>query len=685
MPKVSIIIPVHNQIDFTKKAIESLYQFTNEKDFELIVVDNGSMDGTIDYLMEMNKSNLYFKEMGFNAGWGKGLNEVYKHLSPDSEFVLWANNDILFEKDWFPKMLAHFRPGIGAVGPTSNYVNGRQRIELNDGKWEEEVQWLIGFFLMFRRGVIDAIGDVDERFNEGGCEEWDYIIRMQKKLGLKCVIARDVYIHHFGSQTIMNTVCHNEEEYHQYCQKMIDILENKWDKKFISEWLPQKITVSQAQTERSPWPSNCLLGLAIPHTWPNINYVTHLSLMGMKKPNMIILEAGSGGELDQKREFQIEKGLIQGCTHIFVADGDMRYPNNILIDLFKVLEEGADLAGGLCYRGYPPYDPIAWHPTEHRMLIPFKDYKFGDVIDSGAMGGACLLVKRGVFEKLSRPWFKNREEIAINDNGEEWIDYQEGDNYFTRKATGAGFKLRIFTKYDVDHMREFPVNRDLWLTHGLLSRCGDWGTIIALFKKLGDRKWIEREINGASTEIDWPITQKHYEISTLYQLLLGKKVKIVLEIGSQKGGTARLWANLVKPYQGHVYSIDQAFKGQMVYQGTDLEDMITEIKGDSHGHAVIQKVSELISDNGGPVDFLFIDGDHSLAGVKADFEAYAPMVKPGGFIAIHDILDTEWNRKQNCHVADFWNSIKEKYNHFEIVDPNDRNWSGIGVLEWKEV
>jgi hypothetical protein len=59
------------------------------------------------------------------------------------------------------------------------------------------------------------------------------------------------------------------------------------------------------------------------------------------------------------------------------------------------------------------------------------------------------------------------------------------------------------------------------------------------------------------------------------------------------------------------------------------------------------------------------------------------LVKEGGWIAFHDILDTEWHRGQNCLVSDFWSEIKEKYNHIEIIDPNDKRWMGIGLIEWK--
>lgn len=669
-------MPVHNQIEFTKKALESLYEFTGAHDFEILMINNGSTDETFGQLLDFGKGrpNLRLIDNCENLGWVKALNQGFKHLG-DSDFILWANNDIVFEKDWLPKMLAHFRPGVGAVGPTSNYVNGRQRVEIGHGEWEEEVQWLIGFFLMFRRGVIDALGDVDERFQLGGSEEWDYIIRMQKQFGLKCVIARDVYIHHFGSKTIMETICKNGESYNDYCERMHKILVDKWGEDFIKTWMNQKISIPQSP-EHLPWPANCKLGRAMPHTWSHIEYMTALSLEAMRKPNMIVLEAGRGSEMDTKREHQIESGMVQGCTHFFICDGDMVFPPNILIDLFNVLNDGADIAGGLCYRGYPPYDPIAWHPTEDRMLLPFVDFKFGDVVDVAATGAACLLVKREVFEKLPKPWFQRRYK---KEDSEE--THQEGeDHYFTKKATEAGFKIRLHTKHDVDHLREFPINRQLWLIHNLLGRCGDWGTIVSLYKKLGDKKWIDRELRGCDVEIDWTINQKPYEIGLLYRFLEGKKIKNVLEIGTQRGGTALLWAKLVEPRGGHVYCIDKSFE-DTVYKNHALRPLITEIQGDSHDRETFNRLLKQVSNNGGSVDFFFIDGDHTYEGGKADFENYFRFVRAGGWVAFHDIRDTEYHRINSVYISIFWNEIKEKYNHFEITDPDDKSWMGIGVLQ----
>jgi hypothetical protein len=77
------------------------------------------------------------------------------------------------------------------------------------------------------------------------------------------------------------------------------------------------------------------------------------------------------------------------------------------------------------------------------------------------------------------------------------------------------------------------------------------------------------------------------------------------------------------------------------------------------------------------VDFLFIDGDHSYEGVKKDFEMYSPLVKSGGLIAFHDIVDTDLIRSAGHGVHIFWRQLKGKKTEFCI----NGAWGGIGVLE----
>jgi hypothetical protein len=76
-------------------------------------------------------------------------------------------------------------------------------------------------------------------------------------------------------------------------------------------------------------------------------------------------------------------------------------------------------------------------------------------------------------------------------------------------------------------------------------------------------------------------------------------------------------------------------------------------------------------------DFLFIDGDHSYAGVKRDFEMYSPLVKPGGWVGFHDINDTEIHRGFGCQVEQFWTELHGTKQEFNCHAP----WGGIGVIQ----
>jgi len=81
---------------------------------------------------------------------------------------------------------------------------------------------------------------------------------------------------------------------------------------------------------------------------------------------------------------------------------------------------------------------------------------------------------------------------------------------------------------------------------------------------------------------------------------------------------------------------------------------------------------------GQELDYLFLDGDHSYAGVRCDFELYGRMVRKGGIIVFHDIV--EGTPEMEGGVPRFWREIKSQYRHTEIVkDPQQAGW-GIGVL-----
>lgn len=73
----------------------------------------------------------------------------------------------------------------------------------------------------------------------------------------------------------------------------------------------------------------------------------------------------------------------------------------------------------------------------------------------------------------------------------------------------------------------------------------------------------------------------------------------------------------------------------------------------------------------GPVDFLFIDGDHSEQALLADWRAWSDLVEPGGIVAIHDSRSTP---ERNIHAAGsaiITNTVIVRDARFEVVDVID--------------
>ncbi|MBO6088297.1 glycosyltransferase, partial [bacterium] len=95
--KLSIITLTYNNLEYTRNFIKSLYE--NTKDFELILVDNGSTDGTVEYLKSLPYNNIKFIFNEKNLGFPKGNNQGLEIA--EGEYIGFLNNDILLSSNWF--------------------------------------------------------------------------------------------------------------------------------------------------------------------------------------------------------------------------------------------------------------------------------------------------------------------------------------------------------------------------------------------------------------------------------------------------------------------------------------------------------------------------------------------------------------------------------------------------------
>lgn len=173
------------------------------------------------------------------------------------------------------------------------------------------------------------------------------------------------------------------------------------------------------------------------------------------------------------------------------------------------------------------------------------------------------------------------------------------------------------------------------------------------------------------------------EITALGKIVETLEPKTILEIGTAKGGTLFLFSRLADP-RATIVSLDLPggeFGGGYPEWKSKLYKTFARplqhfhlLRDDSHLASVKEKVMRIL--NGTPLDFLFIDGDHTYEGVKKDFELYAPLVRKGGVIAFHDIAVHP--PEVGCQVDRFWNEIKGGKGK-EFIENRDQKWAGIGV------
>ena len=184
----------------------------------------------------------------------------------------------------------------------------------------------------------------------------------------------------------------------------------------------------------------------------------------------------------------------------------------------------------------------------------------------------------------------------------------------------------------------------------------------------------------------WPIkrAQVHEEIETLLAKICDIKVNTMLEIGTFNGGTLFLFSKMVNS-DAKIISLDmpggrwgggyEKFKLPFYTNFAHGTQKIYLIRANSHSPSSLQKVESILK--GETIDFLFIDGDHSYDGVKADFEMYGQLVRKGGLIVFHDICI---HPAAECNVSSFWSEIKQSYKHEEIIKNPAQNWAGIGLI-----
>ncbi|CUQ67235.1 glycosyltransferase [Candidatus Nitrospira inopinata] len=215
----SIIIPVHNGLDLTKQCLTALASATTDVRYEVILVDNGSTDGTAAFLQTL-RGDVRIIRNDENLGFAKACNQGAK--AARGRYLVFLNNDTVPQPNWLSPLVQEVEehPEVGMVGSKLLYPDGTvqhagvvfsrdgapyhvyRRVSADSpavGK-RREFQVVTAACLLIRRDLFEAVGGFDEAF-VNGFEDVDLCLKVRRR-GAQVVYQPRSALIHLEGQTL---------------------------------------------------------------------------------------------------------------------------------------------------------------------------------------------------------------------------------------------------------------------------------------------------------------------------------------------------------------------------------------------------------------------------------------------------------------------------------------------------
>jgi GT2 family glycosyltransferase len=206
-PLASLLLLAYNRLEKTKLCIESILKYTSDIDYELILFDNGSTDGTFEYFMSLEHPRKKIVRVTKNH-----TRLIPECVTLTARYIVGVNNDIVVTRNWLSNLIkcAESDCRIGMIVPAMSNVSNVQEVDLqfnslddmqkkaaafnvsDPGKWHERLRLVTPLYFI-KKECADLVGLGDYGIGQFMDDDWIFNLR---HAGYKAVLCKDTFVHH---------------------------------------------------------------------------------------------------------------------------------------------------------------------------------------------------------------------------------------------------------------------------------------------------------------------------------------------------------------------------------------------------------------------------------------------------------------------------------------------------------
>ena len=438
--QVGIVVVASNCLNLTRECLSSITRHT-KCPYSLHLVDNGSGDGTSDYMTGVSGKPAIRLSTNYGAARGRNMGIRDAMANPAVKYVCLLDNDTKVSDNWVESMMEILKSNadIGVVAPQSLNSDGPQKFDNQPAKPKFTlVESVSSFCMLMPVDAFRKVGLLDESFGQYGFYELDFCQRA-KDAGYKIAVSNHSFVDHLGKGTVVGNRINWEAAYSMAAVKF----KKKWKDAKVPplmatatpvpiQWIGPRMANPKTSViilthNRLDMTKECLSSLCSTLKDSELIVVDNGSSDGTVNwirtnvPYAVILENGQNVGIPRARNQGIR--LSRG-DNVVLMDNDVVVQAGWLEDLYAEMGKGFDIVGIEGWQLDVNFTPV------------MKCERKGDRVDY--IGGACTLTKRAVYERA-----------GLLDEGFSPAYFE--DSEMCLRAKTAGFKFSWLPTKKIEH------------------------------------------------------------------------------------------------------------------------------------------------------------------------------------------------------------------------------------------